>query len=212
MEINEYGFAIRAASKKRQVFKISKSIKVLEDLIKRPPGEGESIRAISYEGGFSSISFITYIALSENIKELTASSLRIGLKQLEILDELKKRGKLENARFIFGTIMREDIKTDKYDYYTKLVEISKRNGWEYIAIKNHSKIILMKTAKNYYVLETSSNLNENPKIEQFTFENDKNLYMFYYSLFCEFFGERTGGASSGGKTSDKKSSGKKGNG
>lgn len=41
----------------------------------------------------------------------------------------------------------------------------------------------MKTKNNYYVVETSSNLNENPQIEQFTFENDKDLYEFYYDIF-----------------------------
>jgi hypothetical protein len=29
------------------------------------------------------------------------------------------------------------------------------------------------------VIETSSNLNENPKIEQFSFENDAELFEFY---------------------------------
>lgn len=41
----------------------------------------------------------------------------------------------------------------------------------------------MKTKNNYYVVETSSNLNENPQIEQFTFENDKDLCQFYYDIF-----------------------------
>ena len=50
---------------------------------------------------------------------------------------------------------------------------------------NHSKIILAKTKHNFYVIETSSNLNENPKIEQFNFENSKRLYEFYLLLFKE---------------------------
>ena len=41
----------------------------------------------------------------------------------------------------------------------------------------------MRTKENYYVLETSSNLNENPKIEQYSFENSKELYDFYYDFF-----------------------------
>lgn len=210
MNINEYGFATRAASKKRQVFKIGKSLKILDNLIKRPPEKDESIRAVSYEGGFSSISFITYIALKERVEELTASSLRIGTKQLAILEELRKEGKLDKARFVFGTIMKEDEKNKKYDYYNRLIDISRRNGWEYVAVNNHSKIILMKTNKNYYVLETSSNLNDNPKIEQFTFENDRELYEFYYILFDELMKEGKRRASR--KTSVQKGSCEKNNG
>ena len=41
----------------------------------------------------------------------------------------------------------------------------------------------MRTKDNYYVLETSSNLNENPKIEQYSFENDEELYAYYYRFF-----------------------------
>ena len=43
----------------------------------------------------------------------------------------------------------------------------------------------METKKNYYVVETSSNLNENPKIEQFSFENDKELFLWYEEFFKE---------------------------
>ena len=47
-----------------------------------------------------------------------------------------------------------------------------------------AKVYLMKTEKqNYFVLETSSNLNENPKMEQFILSNDQMLYDFYYNLF-----------------------------
>lgn len=46
-------------------------------------------------------------------------------------------------------------------------------------MQNHSKVTLMRTDCNWYVLETSSNLNENQKIEQFRFENDEHLFEFY---------------------------------
>nr|DAI82559.1 MAG TPA: hypothetical protein [Caudoviricetes sp.] len=47
----------------------------------------------------------------------------------------------------------------------------------------------MKTEKNFYVVETSSNLNENPKMEQFSFENDKSLFDWYKKLFIELIKE-----------------------
>ena len=39
--------------------------------------------------------------------------------------------------------------------------------------------------ENFYVVETSSNLNENPKIEQYSFENDEELFLFYENFFKE---------------------------
>jgi len=187
MNINEYGFSIRTKSKKRQMFKIGKSIKILNELIPDLPGTDESYRAVSYQGGFASISFITAVASKEPIKELTVSTLRVGEKQFHILRRLHKQKKLGKVNFVIGSIMQENKK--KYDYYTRFKDGCKQNNWNYAVVNNHSKLILMRTQENYYVLETSSNLNENPKIEQFTFENDKQLYDFYYNLLIALMGE-----------------------
>lgn len=180
MNVNEYGFSVRTKSKKRQMFKIGKSIKILNELMPDLPGTEESYRAVSYQGGFASITFITAVASKEPIKELTASTLRVGEKQFRVLQQLYKQGKLDKVNFVIGSIMREN--KEKYDYYARFKDGCEQNGWNYAVVNNHSKIILMRTEENYYVLETSSNLNENPKIEQFTFENDKQLYDFYYNL------------------------------
>jgi hypothetical protein len=149
------------------------------------PVENECFKLISLGGGFCSVNFIKYVANKEIIEELTASTLRIGKKQFVYLSNLCKTGKLKKATFFIGSIMKEDTSTNsgKYDYYTRFFEISKQYGWESFVTNNHSKIILMRTESNYYVLETSSNLNDNPKIEQYSFENSKELYDFYYDFF-----------------------------
>ncbi|MBY9013093.1 MAG: hypothetical protein KGD70_12030 [Candidatus Lokiarchaeota archaeon] len=179
------GLTRRVKSKKKKFFKISKSIISLDKILNQClPLKDECVKLISFDGGFSSISFISLVAQKENIKELTASTLRIGEKQFIHLARLKQAGKLDKATFFLSSIMKEDNKKkDKYNYYSKFEEVCKTNGWEKIVINNHSKIILMCTDDNYYVLETSSNLNENPKIEQYSFENDKELYDFYYNFF-----------------------------
>ena len=115
--------------------------------------------------------------------ELSASTLRIGEKQFRELSELHKKNRLERARFFIGSIMKSDMRNSKYDYFTRFNEVCDQNGWKRILINNHSKIILMRTHENYYVLETSSNLNENPKIEQYSFENNHELYEFYSGVF-----------------------------
>ena len=52
-------------------------------------------------------------------------------------------------------------------------------GFDLRGLQDHSKVTLMRTDCNWYVLKTSSNLNENPKIEQFIFENDEQLFELY---------------------------------
>lgn len=153
-------------------------------LIGTLPDKETVYKLISFSGGFASVSFIKAVADAEIIEELTASTLRIGEKQFEYLAKLRKDGRLLSARFFIGSLMAEDEKKEaKYNYYGKFNEFCDQNGWRRITVNNHSKIILMRTKENYYVLETSSNLNENPKIEQYSFENSKELYDFYYKFF-----------------------------
>lgn len=183
MVINSIAAVLR--SKKRQMYSIPKAQKCLEVSIDCPPGGDTVYKLISLSGGFSSINFIKYIADREVIEELTVSTLRIGEKQFMCLKQMTERGTLKKATFCIGSIMKSDGKGKraKYDYFQRFENYCKKYEWESVLVNNHSKIILMRTAENYYVLETSSNLNENPKIEQYSFENSKELYEFYYSFF-----------------------------
>ena len=168
-------------AKKRSCFNIAREAKQLSLVVNRPPNTEESYRMIS-AGGFSLIAFIKYIASLEPILELCVSSLRIGKKHIKIIDGLHKAGLIKDASFVFGGIFKR-TNTKEYDYYQQFVQICQNNNWKYTQINNHSKVLLMRTRNNWYVVETSSNLNENPNIEQFTFENSKELFEFYSGFF-----------------------------
>lgn len=178
------GIVKRLKSKQRRTFLLNHSAREIVKLIGALPDTETVYKLISFSGGFASISFIKAVADFEVIEELTASTLRIGEKQFKYLSKLNQNGGLKSARFFIGSLMAEDEKkNEKYNYYGKFNAVCDQNGWKRITVNNHSKIILMRTKENYYVLETSSNLNENPKIEQYSFENSKELYDFYYGFF-----------------------------
>lgn len=180
------GIAKVLQSKSMYPFILSKSVCDLKQLMNdKLPSINEVYKFISVSGGFASISFVKYVTDKEIIEELTASTLRVGEKQFNYLQQLSKCGKLIKARFFIGSIMASDVKSKntKYDYFTRFQDFCTKNNWTSTLVNNHSKIILMRTKENFYVLETSSNLNENPKIEQYSFENSKELYDFYYEFF-----------------------------
>lgn len=137
-------------------------------------------------GGFSSISFIKFVADRTKINALTVTTLRVGRKELQLLNLLHSQGRLNKCTIITSDLMRKDsVKVKGYKYFDDLGRVCKTNGWQLSTAKNHSKVLLFDTESGKYVIETSSNLNENPKIEQFSFERSKDLYHFYYSFFCE---------------------------
>lgn len=149
------------------------------------PDDGTVYKMVSF-GGFSSLGFINFVANRTKIFDMTASTLRVGKNHLKVLDVLHKKGLLEHAHFIVGSIMSSDSVTGKkYGYFDSLQDVCDANGWDITVYSNHSKVILLDTDAGKYVLETSSNLNENPKMEQFSFEKSDELYEMYKNVFEE---------------------------
>jgi len=164
-------------------FNIIKGTREIENYIQELPKENEIFKFIS-TGGFSTICFIKFISNIAKINSLCVSTLRVGKKELKMLDYLYKQNKIGKVSFIVGSLMSNDsVKVKKYGYYEDLEKVCKTNGWTVIPAKNHSKVLLFDTKEGKFVIETSSNLNENPKIEQFSFEKSEELYNFYKQIF-----------------------------
>lgn len=171
--------------KKRIEFNIARESKELSDLMKELPSEDEVVKIVS-DGRLSSIAFIKYVADRTKIKDLKVSTLRVGKKQAIIIDRLASEGKIDNAVFVVGSVLKNDSKVGKsYQYYDILLKAAEKNGWKVVVKNNHSKILLFDTENGKYVLETSSNLNECPNIEQFSFQKSDELYRLYLKVFEE---------------------------
>lgn len=171
--------------KKNIKFNVVRESRLIEDLIEKLPDDDTVYKIVSF-GGFSSIGFVNYIAAQTKIKSMEASTLRVGKKHLKVLDVLHKKGRLEYAHFLVGSIMSNDSKTgQKYGYFDSLQTVCDANNWDVTVYTNHSKVILFDTEIGKFVLETSSSLNENPKMEQFSFEKNAELYEMYHNIFDE---------------------------
>lgn len=156
------------------------------DLNNKLPSENYSYRFISGVGGFSSCSLVLYIAEKEKIKNMFITTLRVGKKELEALCDLKENGRLKNCYFALSSISKRTYYKDKrYEYDDFFESLCNEYGFKYNYVNNHSKVILIETAKNNYVIETSSNFNENPKIEQFCLTNSKAVYDYYLNVLTK---------------------------
>lgn len=184
-EATSAALVLKQKSKKRKLFKIEDERRQLEATIGTLPTKDEEFKMISAKGGFSSIGIIDFVARKEKIVDLYVSTFRIGLKQFEILTKLNQWEYLDKASFITSGMQGKN--GENYDYLTPVLDGCKNQNWRIVEFNNHSKIILMKTPKNSYVVETSSNLNENPKIEQFNFFNDAKVFAWYKEFFEAVF-------------------------
>lgn len=141
------------------------------------PTDGESIRFISGKNGFSSCCLILKIAEQSEIRRLIATTLRVGKKEICALEKLE----IPKVTIICGLVSK-NVK-NKYQYSEFLEEKVKENGWRLVYSHNHSKVILLETSNGFLTIETSSNLNENPQIEQFCVMNSREVFDYYLSQF-----------------------------
>lgn len=184
VEIN--GLIKKMTSKRRAFFNVGRERNQLSALVGTPPNQKQCYKMISINGGFSTVGIINYVANIEPIEELYVSTFRIGKNHFKALLRLHQKGKLNNCHFITSVSQKEiDDTQEGYNYFEYISRMCESIGWKLKIFNNHSKILLMKTQSNYYVVETSSNLNENPKTEHFSWENDKELYEWYKEIFKE---------------------------
>ena len=159
--------------KKRIKFDLNASVEKVKRCVL--PKEGECIRLISPAGGFSSCSVVLAIAKQTKIRSIKISTLRVGKKEAFALERLG----IPSVQIVCGGIALENA--EKYDYAKMLRDVAERNGWSVSYKRNHSKVILIDCEVGKITIETSSNFNENPQIEQFCITNDEKVYDWYLS-------------------------------
>lgn len=182
--MNARCFFIIEIDEVKTCFDLYSSVEELSiDLNDKLPKENESFRFISGVGGFSSCSLVLYIAEKEIINNMYITTLRVGKKELDALCNLKDNGKLKNCFFALSGINKRTYYKDKrYEYDTYFEDLCEEYNFKFNYVNNHSKIILIETKNNKYVVETSSNFNENPKIEQFCLLNSQKVFDYYYKI------------------------------
>lgn len=169
---------------KRMVFHIGRETESLEKILPGLP-DGEIYKVLGC-GAFSAIGFVRYTALKTAINHLHVATFAFGARQAVCLDVLASQGRLRDCTItvhkMMGTDKADDRRTDRLG---TIKEICDNRGWRLGISKQHLKVVLMDTDSGKYVLETSSNFNENPNIEQFSFEKNTELHAFYRAAIEE---------------------------
>ncbi len=174
-------------SKRRRRLSVWREAADLTALAGALPEGDEEYKIVSF-CRVSSVAFLRWVASQTVIHELTLSTFRIGPRALKLLSGLHAQGRLARARFVVGRLASsQHSKNNERTYFERLAAMCQRNSWRVCSINNHIKIMLFDTAVGRYILEGSSNLNDAPNWEQYTFQQDRALYEFYGRVFDEMF-------------------------
>lgn len=149
-----------------------------------PPVEmGHSYHIIS-RGDIDAMTYLVHILKQTGpIQTLTLSTWCMAMPDVEEIEIAIKAGMIGHAHLCVGEIFPNQY-TDEYE---KLREIETTGKIRVTVARNHSKVMLgaAPAAGIWFVIESSSNVNTNTRIEQTAIHMDKDLHDFYAEFFDE---------------------------
>jgi hypothetical protein len=155
-----------------------------EDKLLEAMGVDEFRQGHSYHiitgGNVDSLSFLKVILLHQNIKFMMMSTWCMAAEDVEQLKEWFKAGKIECLDTYVGEIFPSQYRIE-WDMLKKFYQQNRVGRLAYF--KNHSKIYAGVGDKFPFVIESSANVNTNPRTEQAVITIDRGLVDFYFSYF-----------------------------
>lgn len=129
---------------------------------------------------FNAFTFIPYVVkFSGVIDELCISTYSINTRIVESLVRLYDKGMIRSISIYVSESLRFRMPTvvDLLEAKAKNRNITIVYAW------NHSKVQLIKSNGNYFVVEGSGNFSENAANEQYIFVNNEEVYKFRKGCF-----------------------------
>lgn len=167
------------AKRRREVRRV-KSAEALAKALPEPIERGMSYHVIS-SGNVDASTFLAHIANQVSLDYCLFSTWCMSSTSVETFKDLFDRGRISRIDGYCGQLFQAQY-SDEWLVMCGMVEPF---GGRIAIMKNHSKLFLgCNVAKNFYfVVETSANMNYNPRTEQFAIHCDRDLFHFYLDYF-----------------------------
>ena len=156
----------------------------IDELLGKLPEKNEQIRIITQKS-FNAFAILLYIAEKVNIEELILGVFRIDKNSVTGIKELYESMNIKQITIILSSFF---IQTKKPEQSAQmLIEFAKdKENIKIVFCWNHTKIMGVKTNDDkYYIVEGSGNMTDNAKIEQYLFEQSKEMYYLHKSWMEE---------------------------
>jgi len=150
--------------------------KALSDLCIKPELD-EQWRIIT-EKQFNAYALILYLIESEIIEEMHLAIYRINEPTVRSIIDLIDSGRIKKATFVISNFFNQTKKPERWALMLRAYAERKQNV-NHKYTHNHAKVLCVKTKTGYYVFEGSGNMSDNARIEQYLFENNKEIYEFH---------------------------------
>lgn len=165
-------------TRETQFVKRYKSETELENVLDWEFEEGNAYHIIS-GGDIDSLSFLKFILRQQKLDYCLLSTWCMALQDVEEIERYIKLGRIKRMDFYVGEIFSGTYQNE----YKELIRIAQENGGRVCIFRNHSKVFAGFGDKFDFAIESSANINTNPRTENTTITINTELAHFYKDFF-----------------------------
>ncbi len=154
------------------------SEKALADILPAEVEQGDSWHVLS-AGDVDSLSYLAHILKTQTLDYCAFSTWCMAIQDVKQLQEWCQAGKIKRLDGYVGEIFPNQYGEE----YEELQKVIAATGGRVCVFKNHSKIFLCKNGEKYWVVESSANINTNPRAENAVVTGSKELFLHHKEYF-----------------------------
>ena len=171
--------AVAQKSANRHPMRRAKAESTLAEILPPAFEDGDSWHVMS-RGDIDSLSYLRHIVQNvDHLDHVLMSTWCIAKNDLNEIAAWLDAGRIEQFDLYAGEIFPGSY-GDEYEQFLKMCDLY---GCRLVIAKNHSKITLACVDNYRIVVESSANVNTNPRIEQSTITRSAELHAFYLEFF-----------------------------
>lgn len=177
----EEGKKARAvAIQTRKMLRRAKCEKVLDEILPAELQPNTSYHVISH-GDVDALSYLRHIVKARALTYVSISTWCMAREDVEEVERWLDAGRIDRVDWYVGEIFPNQY-GDEMELVRRLVACY---GGRLVVARNHSKVTLAANeAEGFYAaIESSANVNTNPRIEQSAIHVSEDLYLFYRDFF-----------------------------
>lgn len=164
-------------SGKRHITRKASSERVLEEVLPWQFEDGDCYHCIS-QGDVDSFSYFKHILKSNKFDYALISTWCAAAEDFKEIENYIDRGFLKKIDFYVGEIFEKSY-PEAFERATRIVQ---KCGGRLCIFRNNSKVMVLKGDVSF-VVESSANLNTNPRCENTVVTCDKKLAEFYIDFY-----------------------------
>ena len=147
------------------------------------PKPGEQYLIVT-EKKFNAFTIISGVVEKGIIDEMYLAVYRTNQSTTNAIIDYINNGKILRGAMIISNFFQQTVQSEKWT--ANLVLFTEEHPRFKVAfVQSHAKVIALRAGSNHYVLEGSGNMTQNAMIEQYRYENSKEVFNFHKQWITE---------------------------